>query len=97
MGLGGGPEVGQVNVFDSYNCWDVVRECLLGVKGKEVTWNWQHNLSISDVGKTGEEGKENYAANGAGRLPPENTETEDGQGQALEELSSMREKKDTPE
>lgn len=33
----------------------------------------------------GEEGSENYAADGAGRLSPENTETEDGQGQALEE------------
>ena len=52
------------------------------MKEKEVTWNWQHHLSISDVGKTGEEG---YTAYGAGRLPPENTETEDGQGQALEE------------
>ena len=50
-----------------------------------MTWNWQHHLSISDMGKTGEEGSENYAAYGAGRLPPENTETEDGQGQALEE------------
>lgn len=80
----GKTEVGQFNVFDSCNCWDLVRECLLGVKGKEVTWNWQHNLSVSDE-RWVRKGLGKYAADGAGRLSPENTETEDGQGQALEE------------
>lgn len=49
-----------------------------GCERKRSDLNWQHNLSVSDVGKMGEEGSENYAADGAGRSSPENTETEDG-------------------
>ena len=57
-----------------------------GCEGRAGTWNWQYDVAISDVEKTGEEGQKvhfwaHYAKERGRQSQSENAEWEDGQGQ----------------